>query len=165
MNPDLHGFLAPTNPTALGAFLAPAPRRERAAALCGGFVAEVHLLLECGAAHVDAVDTLMAALDVLDSQLEPAGRSRVTLHCEDAVAFLQSSAAAAGAQGGSSQRGALPCASGSAPGAAIPFDLVTALGGGPTYVGHGALLDAVRLRLSWSVSGAPRGESAVLSRA
>jgi cyclopropane fatty-acyl-phospholipid synthase-like methyltransferase len=119
---DLRGFLAPTNASLLRDFLASAPRRERVVALCCGWGAEVHLLLEAGAGHVDAVDTLPPVLEVLESQLASRDRARVTTHCEDALAFLAAAAA--------------------------PFDLLTALGGAPTYVGQHALLAAMRERLA-----------------
>ncbi|HEY3357705.1 MAG TPA: class I SAM-dependent methyltransferase [Polyangia bacterium] len=119
---DLRGFLAPTSVPLLQDFLASTPRRERAAALCCGWGAEVHLLLAAGARTVDAVDTLPAVLEVLEGQLDAHQQERVAVHCEDALAFLAAATA--------------------------PYDLVTALGGAPCYVGQEALFTAVRARLA-----------------
>lgn len=97
---------------------------QNAAALFCGWGAEVHLLLDAGVGHVVAVDQLEGLLGLMQSELAERDRARVHTAVLDAQAFLMLAPEHMG------------------------FDVITTLGGGPSYVGQGALLAAMRERLA-----------------
>ncbi len=97
---------------------------QNAAALFCGWGAEVHLLLKTGVGNVVAVDQLQGLMDLMRGELPEGDRERVHTAVMDAQAFLMLAPEHPG------------------------FDVITALGGGPSYVGQGALLAAMRERLA-----------------
>lgn len=114
-------FLSPVTRDTIGGFLKGQPKGFTAAALFSGWGAEVLALLDQGAGRVDAVDLLQELHDVLAGSLASEDLCRVQFFTLDALAFLLMT----------SQQ----------------FDVITALGGGPSYVGQGALLVGVKERL------------------
>ncbi len=119
--PDTRAFLSPTPVNGVSTLLGDCTKVTTAAALFCGWGAEVHLLLEKDVGRVYAVDQLEGLLQLMLQDMPPAHQHRVDCYTLDALAFLLLAPAR--------------------------LDLVTALGGGPSYVGQGALLASVREKL------------------